>query len=339
VRVIDPHCFDLIVAELDQTDGLGAARLAQALSSLRAVSWSGYRTTLKTAFGFIERHAAALTELDCSFSEVVTKPRTALACCARLESLTNARAYDAKAWLGLTHLHTLRGVNLAVVSVAAIAAALPRLHTTLAAFINEDDDSVPHTAVAGFFEDLVPHLRALHYHGPWPVDEDQAPAVIVPQPLPLLIFWCPTDHPVARGVMGAQPVMLHMLHSLVADMLLAASSMAEVPHRPLARVRDLCLAPGIEDGVRPNPSDVARLLRAAPQLRKFNGGSLRSGLDWLDDSAFAGLVHPWLRSVRVEVQKCHASPPVDYAVQLRRLHFPRLQQLSVNSTQHLVHVE
>jgi hypothetical protein len=94
---------------------------------VRAVSWSGYGTTLEPAFGFIERHGAALTELDCGFW-----PRDddaadrALACCALLESLTNARSYDAKVWLGLTHLHTLRGVNLGSVSVAAIAAALPR---------------------------------------------------------------------------------------------------------------------------------------------------------------------------------------------------------------------
>jgi hypothetical protein len=38
------------------------------------------------------------------------------------------KCYDAKVWLGLTHLHTLRGVDLGVVSATSIAAALPRLH-------------------------------------------------------------------------------------------------------------------------------------------------------------------------------------------------------------------
>jgi hypothetical protein len=319
-----------------------ARSAAPGLSSLRAVGWSRYGTTLEPAFGFIERHGAALTELDfCNFgSRDVDAADRALACCARLESLTNAGSYDARVWLGLTHLHTLRGVDFGAVSVAAIAAALPRLHT-LAAFINENDQPpVPHTAVAGFFEDLVPRLRVLSYHGPWPSEHDQAPAAIVPQPLPLLqelIFWCPTKSPVARGFMGAQPVMLGMPHAAVADMLLAAPLMAtDEMYRPLARVRDLWLAPGIG---YPDTSDVARLLRAAPQLRKLNGGLLQGGLDWLNNSAFTGLVHPWLRWICVDPARNAEPLPVDCGVQLRQLHFPRLQQLIVNSEQHLVHDE
>jgi hypothetical protein len=133
--------------------------------------------------------------------------------------------------------------------------------------------------------------------------------------------------------------MLQMPHAAVADMLLAAPSMAGgATYRPLARVRDLSLAPGSGSG-GPHSSDIARLLRAAPQLRNFNGSSLEGGFDWLDDPAFTGLVHPWLRSVRVLTETCHADPPLDWAVQLRRLHFPRLQQLIINSTQHLVHDE
>jgi hypothetical protein len=304
---------------------------------------------LERAFGFIQRHGAALTELDCRFwaggNEAADR---ALACCVRLESLTNAVAYDAKVWLGLTHLHTLRGVDLGVVSAAAVAAALPRLHT-FGAFIHADrDPPVPHTAVAGFFEDLVPRLRALDYHGLWPLEEDQAPAEIVPRPLPLLqelTFLCSTDFPVAREFMDAQPVKLVMSHAAVADMLLAASAMAigEATYRPLARVRELCLSGG---GALPDSAGVARLLRAAPRLRKFYGGSLQSGFDWLGDPAFAGLVHPWLRSVCVDVASNAEPASVDCAIQLRRLHFPRLQQLtvntvntviSVNAVQHFVH--
>jgi hypothetical protein len=341
VRVIDPKCFDVIVSELDRPDSLGAVRLAQALSSLRAVAWSTYGMRLEPAFGFIERYGADLTELDCSFFSGGNKAAdSALTCCARLEFLANAQAYDAKVWLGLTHLHTLRGVDFSVVSVAAIAAALPRLHT-LAAFINVSSVSpFPHTVVAGFFEDLVPRLQVFDYHGSWPVEDDQAPVAILPQPLPLLqelVFWCPTDFPVARGFMGARPVKLVMPYAAVDGMLRAVPLMtSEATYRPLARVRHLWLARDNAGGAYPDTSDVARLLRAAPQLRKFMG-CLPGGFDWLDDPAFRGLVHPWLRSVCVS---SGAEPaPFDCGVQLRRLHFPRLQQLIVNSVQHLVHDE
>jgi hypothetical protein len=141
--------------------------------------------------------------------------------------------------------------------------------------------------------------------------------------------------------MGAQPVMLVMPHAAVADMLLAAPMMApgEAPYQPLARVRDLSLVPSMGCDVPPLSSDVARLLHAAPQLRKLNGGLLQGGFDWLEDPAFTGLVHPWLRSVDVLVEMVDPQLPVECGVQLRRLHFPRLQQLIVNSDQHLVHDE
>jgi hypothetical protein len=341
LRVMSPKCFDVIVPELDRPDDSGAVRLTQALSSLRVVAWGGSGTSLELAFGFIEWHGAALTDLHCNFwSRDNPAANRALARCARLESLSSAQSYNAKVWLGLTNLHTLRGVDLGVVSVAAIAAALPRLHT-LAAFINVvSQPPVPHTAVAGFFEDLVPRLRALHYHGPWPTD-DQAPdrattAAIVPQPLPLLqelIFRCLTVPPVEREFMGAQPAMLEMSHAAVTDMLVTAPLIGgEATYRPLARVRDLCLT---SDGDNPHSSDVARLLRAAPQLRKLK---LESLPDLLNDPAFTGLVLPWLRSIHVGAMK-HAHSPANCGMQLRRLHFPRLQQLIVNSMHHLVHDE
>jgi hypothetical protein len=332
VRVINPTCLDLITECMYGLDTVEAVRLAEPLSSLRAVAWeSGFGMSMEPAFDFIERHAADLTELDCNFWERHGAADRALACCTRLESLTNAQYYDAKVWLGLTHLHTLRDVDLGVVSAAAIAAALPRLHT-LSAFISaHDDQPVPH--VAGFFEDLVPRLRVLHYSGPWPED-NQAFAVIMPQPLPLLqelVFSFPRDSAVARRFAGAQPVILHVPHAA------AALMASEMTHRPLARVRNLCLAFG---GSAPDSSDVARLLHAAPQLRKFScRRRLQGGLKWLHHPAFTGLVHPWLRSVRVDLAVNAEPAPVECGVQLRRLHFPRLQQLIVNSVQRLVHDE
>jgi hypothetical protein len=51
----------------------------------------------------------------------------------------------------LSHLHTLRGVDLKIVSMATIAAALPRLHTLSASTYGEAPSP---TTTAGFFEDL-----------------------------------------------------------------------------------------------------------------------------------------------------------------------------------------
>jgi hypothetical protein len=118
-----------------------------------------------------------------------------------------------------------------------------------------------------------------------------------------------------------------MLHMPVAA---AVVMIGEATYRPLARVRDLCIAIG---GDAPDPSDVARLLRAAPQLRSFKTGMLPGRFEWPNDPAFAGLVHPWLRSVRVVIAIRAALASVDCGVQLRRLHFPRLQQLIVNSAE------
>jgi hypothetical protein len=107
-----------------------------------------------------------------------------------------------------------------------------------------------------------------------------------------------------------------------------------VTHQPLARVRDLCLAVG---GGAPDPSDVARLLRATPELRKFTGKRLHGGLnEWLNDPAFAELIHPRLRSIDVGLASNAEPVPIDCAGRLRRVHFPRLQQLIVNSLQQLM---
>jgi hypothetical protein len=62
-------------------------------------------------------------------SRLAPPPTNLLARCKRVESLTNVHHYAPSAWLQLSHLHTLRWANLSIVSMAAIAAALPRLHT------------------------------------------------------------------------------------------------------------------------------------------------------------------------------------------------------------------
>jgi hypothetical protein len=286
-----------------------------------------------------------LTDLDCYIPSQSDAADGALARCARLESLRYAYCYAPSAWLGLSQLHTLRGANLCVVSVVAIAAALPRLHTV--EFVVQDGDAPP-TAVAGFFEDLLPRLRAFHFHGPWPHD-DQTTVVLPhqPRPLPFLqeFTWnCSSpafiSHSVLRGFFGAQPVTLSVAPEEVAAWLAhnddagaCLEDFASSPPSPsLGRLRELCVVAGSLDG-----SDVARILRAAPNLRHFAGGWLRGGVSWSTDPNFAELVHPWLRSVHIVSARDDAGPPsADCASQLRLRHFPRLQQLVVDDAEYYV---
>jgi hypothetical protein len=61
-------------------------------------------------------------------------------------------------------------------------------------------------------------------------------------------------------------------------------------------------------------------------------------MEWLDDPAFTGLVHRWLRWVRVIVATNAAPLPVDYYMprSCGRCTFHGYQQLIVYSVQHLV---
>jgi hypothetical protein len=115
-----------------------ATEAAQALDSLCAVELvtpSYDAEDNSHAAAIIERCAATLTELKgylpgrvlCA-SDGSGRPPV-LARCTRLEVLTSASCHTPAVWLGLSHLHTLHDVDLNNVSFAAIAAALPRLHT------------------------------------------------------------------------------------------------------------------------------------------------------------------------------------------------------------------
>jgi hypothetical protein len=122
IRVADPQVLDLL-----QGHSSDAVAAQAAVGPLRAVAWSESGSG-ESAFAFIEPHTASLLEIDC-FPQKSSSNDRLLARCTRLESLTYANRYEPNAWLGLSQLHTLRGVDLCVVSVATIAAALPRLHT------------------------------------------------------------------------------------------------------------------------------------------------------------------------------------------------------------------
>jgi hypothetical protein len=95
-------------------------------------------------------------------------------------------------------------------------------------------------------------------------------------------------------------------------------------------------------GVDPlDPSDVARILRSAPQLKKFHTTqSVQGGASWFAPTApthpaFEGLVHPRLREFGLALAEAEdgtsepAPPDTDWVTQLRRRHFPRLRELFV----------
>jgi hypothetical protein len=305
----------------------------------------------------MERYSDTVTEVDCFF--VVDVPPTehwsdranrALRSCKRLEVLTYASPFAVDAWLGLSQLHTLGGVNLKMVSFAVIAASLPRLHT-LDAFTS--GDTCPSSAAAEFFADLLPRLRSFRFTGCWPGQARTAAttslnATATPplQDLPLLrelVLNCGDaglDPDVARGFLGAEPVVLRLpdtlLHALLGnvDGLPTASSTTDAGTRVvtradfLCRVRNLTLLTSTY-GPCVCPSGLARVLRAAPRLQALTATRVE------DDFLFAArppeeLVHPLLRSVDV-LWSLGTSKRLrsDSVARLRRLCFPRLRQLTV----------
>jgi hypothetical protein len=288
--------------------------LSGALGSLRVVAWPPVSD--KHAFmcvesedrivSLIERYASTLEELDCPVwpFDRIDGWEQALAACTRLESLTFASNYAPSAWLGLSQLHTLRGVDLRRVSIGAIAAALPRLHTLEIA--EDRSGPLPVTAVAGFFECLLPRLQVFHFSASWPKDD---PAIgEPPQPLPLLreLSWNCKDS--VSGFSNAQPSKLHApFRVMIAHWLLPgeASCCGQAARGPLARVRHLRLFSYV-----PTHPEMASVLRAAPDLRTLDAGLLiRDALNWADDPAFEGLIHPRLRSIRVATARAPNTMP------------------------------
>jgi hypothetical protein len=319
---------------------LDAPRLGRALVALSAVAWPNQPKQLDAEFALIERHAATITALDCPTRSKSVVAERALARCTRLQSLSHVGWYAPTSWLQCTQLHTLRNVDLTQASVAAIAAALPRLHTLAAAIWI---DPAPAGAVAGFFEDLLPRLRVFRFYGTWPWSREGA-AGITAQPLPLLqeLVWGPISHHAeARGFIGAQPVTLDTSHEVIADWFAAADGDdiatnvdGTAAGGPLARVRDLRVS-GMGSS---ETSDMARMLRAAPHLRAL---SIISGLV---DNPFSNmlarpdpcpvtLTHGRVRSVVIQSRELR-SPTADAATRLRERHFPRLRELTVNSHQY-----
>jgi hypothetical protein len=348
LHVADAGTLELVQFMLTQ-DGVPPA---PAVQSLRALSVRGMLISKSTIDrnvipALIERYAATITEVDCvSIGENGAADR-ALACCHRLESLSTARVFTPSAWLGLSQLHTLRGVSFADVPVATIAATLPRLRTLHAENMRRGHDF----AVAEFFESLLPHLQSFHFNGWWPEDaHDAAPQSLVQLPSLQDFHWLHHDtgsmdlspRALPRGFMGAHPVSLNVFGPAIAEWLTTTESARPgwAANGPFTRVRDLSITVGTLEA-----PDLARLLRAAPQLRRLTIDIFYFVEDdplWLiarapiSDPAFAGLVHRRLRHLVVSCDLDEEFDDGAAAVVLQQRHFPRLRMLTVNDQQYPV---
>jgi hypothetical protein len=229
-------------------------------------------------------------------------------------------------------------VDFADVSPAKLAAALPRLHTLEA---SSNAIGVTPDVVAGFFENLLPRLQVCRVRGSWP----SAARLHAPQPYPLLqeLLWhCPfaddstqsDDTVKARRFMGAQPVVFTGYDTMIAYWVAAGETHPAGGHAawtPLARVRELRFTRLLRGGL--NAPEVARLLRAAPQLQHLHLHTLVDLPTWSSDPSFEGLTHPCLRSVSfADAPRAASFGVMRCAAELRRLHFPRLRYLTMGET-------
>jgi hypothetical protein len=343
--VDDADIFRLVstMQPLSHARASTSGMMAQILDSVRVVE-IGVRPQKEDsephAAAVIERCAPTLTELKgplparllCESDREGHPP--VLSRCTRLEVLTCVDAYLPAVWLGLSQLHTLRGVNIYRVSLAAVAAALPRLHT-LTMYGNLSGENAP--SVAGFFTDLLPRLRVFHFNGKFPPSE-AANFVAPPAPLPLLeeLVWQDrTRQPTLyRGFLGARPLLLHAPYELIAEGLPGRpGALVEPTLNLLVRACELW----VSGGATPvGLSDVAQMLRAAPRLRLFSG-QLHGSLASLTapaaplDPAFVGLVHSRLRNFTVRsFPRDNSSHDEGCASRLRQACFPRLREMAVS---------
>jgi hypothetical protein len=154
-------------------------------------------------------------------------------------------------------------------------------------------------------------------------------------------------------LLGAQPTVLHAPYALISHCWLGAVDEAA---RFLARVRDLRIKPASD--VDPiDPTDVARVLRVAPQLKKFySAHRVHGDASWLAPTAathpafdglvnwlapaFEGLMHSRLREFGIRTARAVTSVATprdaDWAAHLRRRHFPRLRELVIGDEAYFV---
>jgi hypothetical protein len=295
----------LIVDLLAQEDASPDSnkQLTRALESLRAVRSVDANDDMSSFLALIKRHAATITGIQFAFAYRNQLPQDAcgeVSCCPRLE-VVSIRGCPPAAWLGLSQLHTLHHVNLARVTFAAIAAALPRLHTLHI----RHDYSAPFS-VDVFFDDLLPRLQSFHY---WPPQEGPL------QPLPRLEYlqWQPRYEcavfgalmasPLPRGFLSARPLTVDFPVTDIEVWLSAAwPDVALVSESPLSRVRVLTVTGSLDTAHAVGGRIVAQALRVAPQLRRFTFSTYGSRCDvppWYLSTAgvpgFTRLKHSQLR--------------------------------------------
>jgi hypothetical protein len=370
LRVGDADAFRIILLMLSADARLlWNSHLTRAIESLRVVELIGSHTVSevqgRAAAVLIERCARSVAELHgllpgiliCKGSQPV------LSRCTRLEALTNASRYQPAVWLDLSHLHTLHDVDFRQVAPATIAVALPRLRD-LKAHCRHDGAF----STQGFLEDLLPRLRVFHFEGTWPAIMDDDPtsslSSVSPAPLPFLeeLVWNVrggSRAPVPPQFLGALPTSLHATYNLIAKYVGGGNcggggASGGPTSNPFARVRDLRIVDINDDNNGPipvpgdplDPSDVMRILQAAPQLRTFHTARAVRGFDvWFAAATtapttaaaaecpriFGAFVHARLRYFHLPCAAawCYGDD-CGCAWRLQRQHFPRLRQVVID---------
>jgi hypothetical protein len=136
-------------------------------------------------------------------------------------------------------------------------------------------------------------LRVFSFNGDWPVEDGvpKTPAQVLPLLEELVWEVDKDDLGIAEGFAGAQPVMLCAPCATIVKYAAAGAGGCGL----LSRVRGLHFYDWA-----PQASDVAAVLRAAPELRTLDVGTLGNRLVWCSDRAFAGLVHRKLRLLQFQ---------------------------------------
>jgi hypothetical protein len=327
--VVDPEAFDVVLSalqdeECDAKYATPAPVRPRLLDTLQSLGWCNVDAAKRadSALALVKRCAGTLRELECRLYDIDDNWSEALARCTRLESVTFVDTFPPASWLGLSQLHTLLGVELGTVSVAAIAAALPQLHSL--GLTTRRGPSATAASVAGFFDTLLSRLRVFRFSGDWPVEEGGVPKTPA-HVLPLLeefVWEVDKDNfGIADGFAGAQPVMLCAPCATIVSYAAAGTAGG---CGLLSRVRGLHFYEWA-----PQASDVAAVLQAAQELRTLDVGTLGSRLDWRRDPAFVGLVHRRLRSLQFS-HSVLGAPTVQELIaaqydKLQAHHFPRLR--------------
>jgi hypothetical protein len=257
----------------------------------------------------------------------------------------DAQDYAPSAWLQLSQLHTLRGVDLSIVSMAAIAAALPRLHTLGVDIIPD----VPAAAVGGFFDDLLPRLQVFESVGWWPQDllsqEVAASTRAPPQPLPQLRTLKLRGfgrYPASwTQFMGARPLVLSIAEAMIEHWLPSDDGGdGGAVFSPFASVRTLCIT-DVQSAIVFTPTNVARILRASPNVETLTvSADVDIDASWLAHSghhpALGELVHSNLRRIRCFGESFSAVLRPDFTRLRRRPHFPRLKCVNFSGHEYFI---